>query len=186
MQYKSRNSTTAILAFSLLILVSLSCQGTGSATQTASAPGTQQVIPITQIVSVTQIITVTELSPDLNAPVEPEIILQRLNVSFHGQDGKKVIGSGCPGTDGKGIIVDYHFVVDGVDENKEVQRVLVAGDNSTLTWASPCSNNWALDATNVGNGIWEIFIAPSLPSKIYTVLFFYTDATVALGMVNAE
>jgi hypothetical protein len=68
----------------------------------------------------------------------------------------------------------------------EVQKVLVAGDNSTLTWASPCSNNWALDATNLGDGIWEIFIAPSLPSKIYTILFFYTDASIAMGMVDTQ
>jgi len=159
MLYKSKIFKVGILAFGILVLASLSCQVTGSTPQT---------------------------TPDLNAPLKPEIILQRLNVSFLGQDGKQVIGSGCPGNDGKGEIIDYHFVIGGVDENKEVQRVLVAGDHSTLTWAAPCSNNWALEAENLGNGIWEIFIAPSLPSKIYTVLFFYADNTVALGMVNAE
>jgi hypothetical protein len=112
----------------------------------------------------------------------PVVILQRLSVAFLGQDGHKVIGSGCPGNDGKGTIIDYHLIVSGVDESRKVQRVLVAGDNSTLTWESPCSNNWALSATNLGNGNWEIFIAPSLPSKIYTVLFFYDDDTFALGM----
>ena len=159
MLYKPQIFKVIILAFGILVLASLSCQVASSATQTA---------------------------PDLDAPLKPEIILQRLNVSFLGQDGKKVIGSGCPGNDGKGAIIDYHFVIGGVDEDKEVQRVLVAGDHSTLTWASPCGNNWALEATNLGNGIWEIFIAPSLSSKIYTVLFFYTDNTVALGMVNVE
>jgi len=179
MQYRSRNYIIAILAFGLLLLPLLACRLTGFPTQA-------QATPIIQIIPVTQVVIVTEIIPALNVPLESEIILQRLNVSFLGKDGKKMIGSGCPGTDGKGTIVDLHFVVGGVDENKEVQRVLVAGDNSTLTWASPCTNNWALDATNLGNGIWEIFIAPSLPSKMYTALFFYTDATVALGMVNAE
>ena len=116
-------------------------------------------------------------------PESPEIILQRLGVAFLGQDGHKVIGSGCPGADGKGLIVDYHLVVGGVDDGKKVQRILVAGDNSTLTWELPCSkNDWALSAKDLGNGNWEIFIAPSLPSRVYTVIFFYTDDTFALGM----
>lgn len=115
----------------------------------------------------------------------PDVILQRLSIAFLGQDGHKIIGSGCPGNDGKGTIIDYHLVVSGVDESKKVQRVLVAGDNSTLTWESPCNNDWALSATNLGNGNWEIFIAPSLPSKIYTVIFFYDDDTFALGMSSA-
>jgi hypothetical protein len=114
-------------------------------------------------------------------PQSPEVILQRLSVAFLGQDGHKVIGSGCPGTDGKGTIVDYHFVIGNVDADKKVQRIIVAGDNSTLTWELPCSNDWALSATDLGNGNWEIFIAPSLPSKVYTVIFFYTDDTFALG-----
>lgn len=112
----------------------------------------------------------------------PDVILQRLSVAFLGQDNHKIIGSGCPGNDGKGIIIDYHLVVSGVDERKKVERILVAGDNSTLTWEMPCSDDWALSATNLGNGNWEIFIAPSLPSKVYTVIFFYDDNTFALGM----
>lgn len=120
--------------------------------------------------------------PNEQISQSPKIILQRLSVAFLGQDGHKTTGSGCPGNDGKGTIVDYHLVISGVDESKKVQRVLVAGDNSTLTWESPCSNDWALSATNLGNGNWEIFIAPSLPSKIYTVIFFYNDDTFAIGM----
>jgi hypothetical protein len=117
------------------------------------------------------------------SPQSPEIILQRLGVAFLGQDGHKVIGSGCPGTDGKGSIIDYHLVVSSVDDGKKVQRILVAGDNSTLTWELPCNkNDWALSATDLGNGNWEIFIAPSLPSRVYTVIFFYNDDTFALGM----
>jgi hypothetical protein len=119
---------------------------------------------------------------DEQTPHSPDVILQRLSVAFLGQDNHKIIGSGCPGNDGKGIIIDYHLVVSGVDERKKVERILVAGDNSTLTWELPCSDDWALSATNLGNGNWEIFIAPSLPSKIYTVIFFYDDDTFALGM----
>jgi hypothetical protein len=115
-------------------------------------------------------------------PQTPQVILQRLSVAFLGQDGHTVIGSGCPGTDGKGNIIDYHFVIGNVDADKKVQRILVAGDNSTLTWELPCSDDWALSATDLGNGNWEIFIAPSLPSKVYTIIFFYTDNTFALGM----
>ena len=185
MHYKPRNYTIPIFAFSLLIFSSLSCQLAGSLTPVPYTP-VVQVISITQIVPVTQIVTPTQTPFVLKVSLEPEILLPRLEVSFLGQDGGKAIGSGCPGTDGKGEIVDYHFIVSGVDEKKEVQKVLIAGDNSTLTWASPCNNNWALDLTNLGNGNWEIYIAPSLPSKIYTILFFYTDATIALGMVNAQ
>jgi hypothetical protein len=112
----------------------------------------------------------------------PEIILQRLGVSFLGQDGHKVIGSGCPGNDGKGTIVDYHLIVSNVDENKKVQRIIVTGDNSTLTWELPCGNAWALSAMTLGNGNWEIFIAPSLPSAVYTIMVFYEDNSFALGM----
>jgi hypothetical protein len=182
---KQQKHAIAIWAPALLLLASLSCQVTGSPAPAESTP-IVQVLSITQIVPVTQVVTPTQIPLALNAPLGPEIILQRLNVSFLGQDGKKVIGSGCPGTDGKGSIVDYHFMVGGVDENRQVQRVLVAGDNSTLTWASPCNNTWALEAANQGNGVWEIFIAPSLPSKTYTILFFYSDKTIALGMVSVE
>ena len=98
-----------------------------------------------------------------------------------GLDGYKVIGSGCPGIDGKGTIEDYHLIVSGVDEYRSITRILVAGDNSTLTWEYPCNNDWALAAQGLGNGNWEIFIAPSLPSRVYTVVFFYDDNTFALG-----
>ena len=64
----------------------------------------------------------------------------------------------------------------------DVQASIVAGDNSTLTWEFPCSDNWARSAANLGNGKWEIFIAPSLSSKVYTVMFFYDDDTFALGV----
>jgi hypothetical protein len=120
------------------------------------------------------------------APVEstPKVVLQRLSVAFMGQDGHSEVGSGCPGKDGKGSIVDYHLIVSSVNENQSVERILVAGDNSTLTWEWPCKEDWELAANNLGHGNWEIFIAPSLPSKIYTVIFFYDDQTFALGMTS--
>lgn len=126
--------------------------------------------------------TGTPHEPNEPTTQSPEVVLQRLSVAFLGQDGHKIIGSGCPGSYEQGKIMDYHLVVGGVDENKRVERVLVAGDNSTLTWESPCNKDWALVAENLGSGNWEIFIAPSLPSKTYTVMFFYDDATFALGV----
>ncbi|MEA3350539.1 MAG: hypothetical protein U9Q82_07965 [Chloroflexota bacterium] len=113
-----------------------------------------------------------------------KVVLQRLQVDFLGQDGHRVIGSGCPGNDGKGSIENYHFVVKGVSIDRSVQRVLVAGDNSTLTWEWPCNDSWGLFAQDLGHGTWDVFIAPSSPSKIYTLIFFYADNTIALGMVE--
>ena len=113
---------------------------------------------------------------------EPQVILQRLDVEYLGLDGHRLIGSGCPGNDGKGSIENIHFLVHGVDRDRKVQRNLVAGDNSTLTWETPCSGDWGLLALDLGKGTWEIFIVPSLPSEIYTVIFFYDDNTFALGM----
>jgi|YNPBryantNP2012_1023418.scaffolds.fasta_scaffold20150_3 hypothetical protein len=116
----------------------------------------------------------------------PKMILERLRVDFLGADGHKVIGSGCPGSAGKGIIEDYHLVVHGVNPDKKVLRVLVAGDNSTLTWELPCNGNWELLARDVGAGKWDVFIAPSLPTRVYVVLFFYEDNTMAMGVARAE
>ena len=115
---------------------------------------------------------------------EVRVILQRLQVDYLGQDGHRVIGSGCPGNDGSGSIENYHIVVSGVDVDRDVVRVLVAGDNSTLTWAWPCTDAWGLVATDTGHGVWDIFIAPSLPTNMYTIFFFYNDNTMALGMVE--
>jgi hypothetical protein len=36
----------------------------------------------------------------------------------------------------------------------------------------------------MGDGVWEVFIAPSLPTDMYTLIFFYDDNTMALGMVR--
>jgi len=119
-------------------------------------------------------------------PSAPEVILQRLDVEFLGADGHKLVGSGCPGTDGRGSIVNYHFIVNGVDTDRKVVSILVAGDNGTLTWQWPCAGNWALLANDLGRGTWDVFIAPSEASKIYTLLYFYEDGTLALGMVDAS
>jgi len=119
-------------------------------------------------------------------PAAAEVILQRLLVEFLGEDGHKLVGSGCPGTDGRGSIVDYHFMVHGVDTHRQVDRILVAGDNGTLTWQWPCTDSWGLLANDLGAGTWEVYIAPSLPSDTYTIIFFYDDNTFALGMAKAS
>lgn len=111
------------------------------------------------------------------------VALQRLNVTYHGQDGSKIIGSGCPGTDYQGQQNNIHFTVSGIDASKQVNRVVVAGDHSTLTWEKPCQSAWALEAIQNG-GQWDVYIAPSDPTEIYTLLFFYTDNSMALGMVS--
>jgi len=119
-------------------------------------------------------------------PADAEVILQRLKVEFLGADGHKLVGSGCPGTDGRGSIVDYHFIVQGVDTDRQVDRILVAGDNGTLTWQWPCTDSWGLLANDLGAGTWEVYIAPSLPSDLYSIILFYDDNTFALGMAKAS
>jgi hypothetical protein len=186
MQHKHKKYIFVILAFSLMILASFACKVTGASTQELSPPITQivavtQVISVTQIVPITQVIPVTAVSSNFEIPPIPKIILQRLEVSFLGQDGHKAIGSGCPGSDGKGKIIDYHLTVSNIDEDKKIQRIVVTGDNSTLTWELPCSDDWALLVENSKGGNLEIFIAPSQSSKVYTVVIFYGDNTFALG-----
>ena len=141
------------------------------------------------IISIACIATKTpEPAPQaaLGPPIslDKQVVLQRLLVGYLGQDGHYVIGSGCPGTDGKGSIENYHFVVNGVNTARTVQRVLVAGDNSTLTWEWPCTDAWGLLAQDAGSGTWDVFVAPSLPAQMYTIIFFYDDNTIALGMVG--
>jgi len=118
--------------------------------------------------------------------IGPKMVLERLGVDFLGNDGYRVIGSGCPGTAGKGVIEDYHLEVRGVDKDKKVQRVLVAGDNSTLTGEGPGNADWELLARDSGRGKWDVFIAPSLPTRSYTVLFFYDDNSMAMGIAYTE
>jgi hypothetical protein len=117
-----------------------------------------------------------------STPEELKVILQRLEVQLLGQDGHRVIGSGCPGNDDRGSIDNYHFVVTGVDQYRKVTRVVVLGDNSTLTWAWPCSDTWGLVAENYGDGVWDVYIAPSSPADIYTILFIYDEKYMAFGM----
>ena len=126
--------------------------------------------------------TPVSLGPPIS--LDTQVILQRLQVDYLGQDGHYVIGSGCPGNDGKGSIENYHLIIQGVNTDRIVQRVLVAGDNSTLTWEWPCTDAWGLLAQDAGGVTCDVFIAPSLPAKMYTVIFFYDDNTIALGMVD--
>ena len=182
MQPHDNRHATAIAALGALILASLAC-GESSSQAPSPPPPITQIVAVTQVVPVTQMVPITQIVPaTMPVDMEPEIILHRLNVSFIGLDGHKLIGSGCPGTDGKGAIVDYHLIVSNVAEDRQVQRIIVAGDNSTLTWEWPCSKDWALSARDLGNGTWDLFIAPSLPSQVYTVMVFYEDDSFALGM----
>jgi hypothetical protein len=65
-----------------------------------------------------------------------------------------------------------------------VTRILVKGDTSTLTWEWPCSGTvWGLYALNRQHGQWDIYVAPSEPATMYTILFFYDDDSFAMGMV---
>jgi hypothetical protein len=117
-------------------------------------------------------------------PPAPRIIIQHLDVAYHGQDGVRVIGSGCPGDDGRGVWFDYHFSVSGVDPQRPVTRILVKGDTSTLTWEWPCSGTvWGLYALDRQHGQWDIYVAPSETATMYTILFFYDDDSFAMGMV---
>src|SRR5687767_12038590 len=125
MLFKNKNFTTSILALNMLILLSVVLYALGLPLQTP-AP----------IVTPDEVIS-KKTPPSIN-PSPPKIVLQRLDVTFLGQDGNKLIGSGCPGTDAEGSITNYHFSVKGVDNNRVVTRIVVAGDNSTLTWALPC------------------------------------------------
>jgi hypothetical protein len=158
-----------VFLISLTVLITLSC----------SFAGVQGLIPATPTNQPS-----SGLTPTLVFIPTPQIVLQRLHVTYDGLDGNKVVGSGCPGDAGRGTIIDHHFSVAGVDTGKKVSRIIMTGDNSTLTWAMPCSDNWELSALDSGNGNWDILIAPSEPSLMYTVMFFYTDNSVALGMTT--
>ena len=144
-----------VFALVLLLSVSLACSMSGTPTPAGMLPPT---------------------------PSSPKVILQRLQITYLGLDGHRLVGSGCPGDTGMGSIENYHFIVQGVDIDRRVQRILVTGDNSTLTWESPCKDDWGLAAKEIRPGTWEVYIAPSLPSRIYTILFFYDDNTFAIGM----
>ena len=188
MHQHGRSSALIGLALGILILAALACSTADLPIQIVPPPSTP-LVQATQIVSVTQVLPVTQVPPTTQvvaptaiAPPKPDIVLTRLVVTFYGQDGHKVIGSGCPGSDGKGAIVDNHLMVSNVDQAKEVKWIGVAGDNSTLTWEWPCSRAWALSATDLGNGVWDVFIAPSEPTQVYTVMFFYEDDSFAVGM----
>ncbi len=164
MKRLTRNRTPVLFGL-LITLVSLACTAVLSSTETPAPTPTHVVLgPVT--------------------PARLKVILQRLEIEFLGQDGHRLIGSGCPGTDVMGSVDNYHFVVRGVDIDRRVVRVLVAGDNSTLTWAWPCSDSWGLLAKDQGEGYWDVYIAPSSSSQIYTLIFFYEDNSMVLGMVQ--
>ena len=160
---KQRNLTVLITLF--VLLVGLACS--------LSLPSKQDPTP---------------LPPVSGPPTGPQIVLQRLEVTYYGQDGQTQIGSGCPGTDGKGSQKDIHFAVAGVDPGKQVSRIVVAGDNSTLTWQLPCAGtgSWELAAHQANDGLWDIYVAPSDFAGVYTILVIYSDNSVAMGMVTSQ
>ena len=169
--YHSTHHMKKLLIICLLLLTSLACS-------LAELPGLAAPTPIN--------VPPTESVPTIAYIPTPQVILQRLEVAYLGLDGNKVVGSGCPGDFDRGTVVDHHFSVAGVDTGKKVSRIVMTGDNSTLTWAMPCSDNWELAALDSGNGNWDILIAPSVPSRVYTVMFFYTDNSIALGMTTVQ
>src|SRR5688572_15500392 len=143
--HKMKNTIVPLL-FCIFVLMTLACRLISISNLTPSSPTITETPPN----------PLPTFVPTLASFPAPHIILQRLELSFLGLDGNKLIGSGCPGNDGKGTIVDYHFSVSGVDVYRQVTRVVVAGDNSTITWASPCSDSWELAAFDAGNGNWDI------------------------------
>lgn len=164
----------AAWATMLVVLATMACSLSINVTPTPPSP-TATATP-----APTAVMVQTIGSPEL------KIVMQRLYVTYHGQDGSTLIGTGCPGNDSKGTIIDIHFSVTGVDPSRRVTRILVAGNNSTLTWEKPCNGDWGLEAIQGENGQWEIYIAPSEAAEIYTLLFFYEDNSMAMGMVKAE
>jgi hypothetical protein len=161
--------------FILVLVISLIALPTVACTYSFT---TLRFVPVSQPTSAApQVLPVTNSPP-------PRVILLRLHVEYLGADGHRFIGSSCPGSDNSGSVDDYHFIVHGVDIDRGVEKIVIAGDNSTLTWAWPCNDSWGLLAKDLGEGTWEIFIAPSSFAATYTVLFFYDDNTIALGMVS--
>jgi hypothetical protein len=173
-----------IFLLPLLLGASIACASFGVSISTVPSPVADTPIPVVPAPNLPPAPVQIEMLPP--TPSSPKVIVQRLQITYLGLDGHRLIGSGCPGQDGMGSIENYHFMVEGVDIDRHVERVLVTGDNSTLTWESPCKDDWGLVAKEVEPGTWEIFIAPSLPTRIYTILFFYNDNTFALGMTNTR
>jgi hypothetical protein len=109
-------------------------------------------------------------------------LLGRLQVTFLGISSESLIGTGCPGDDGRGSVPNYHLQVQGVSSQKQVARIVVLGNIGTDTWESPCTNAWALLANPISNGAsWDIYIAAADPQTAYTVIIFYDDQSLALG-----
>jgi hypothetical protein len=116
------------------------------------------------------------------ALAKPVILLGRLQVTFLGINPVSLIGTGCPGDDGRGSVPNYHFLVQGVSPERQVVRIVVLGNVGTATWELPCSNAWALVANPDSTGLsWDIYVAAASEQSAYTIIFFYDDQTMTLG-----
>ena len=142
--------------------------------ENANAQVTAAAINVYGPISITQTVEAARRNPT--------VLLGRLQVTFLGINSDSLIGSGCPGDDGRGSILNYHLRVEGVSSQKQVTRMVVLGNVGTDTWEWPCSNAWALLAKPESNGeSWEIYVAVANPQTAYTVIIFYDDESIALG-----
>src|SRR5512145_3276255 len=107
-----------VFALLLLLGVCMACASSGMPFLVTTAPD----LP-TPVVPLSVLPASAELLPP--TPSGPRVILQRLKITYLGLDGHKLIGSGCPGRDGLGSLENYHFVIDGVDIDRSVRRILV-------------------------------------------------------------
>jgi hypothetical protein len=163
----------------LLVIASIACLGTSSPIQ---APPITQVVQITQIVPVTQIVPATQIMPITQIVPNPRGFL---NVSYLGQDGSKLIGSGCPGTDYQGVLVDTHLRVSGIDSQKSIERIDVNGNPGTPHWESPCQGIiWGLAEVQEAPGQYSLYFAPVPNIFQYEVTVQYTDGSSKTGTVS--
>jgi hypothetical protein len=107
-----------------------------------------------------------------------------LRAVYLGQDGARLIGSGCPGTDYKGQIVDFHIRLSGVDTTKSVRKISVRNPSGTDGWDVPCTYpGWAIHAIDRGTGEWDLYMAPSQNNVAYEITIQYGDGSVATATV---
>jgi hypothetical protein len=82
---------------------------------------------------------------------------------------------------GGGNIENYHFVVSNVKAAQHIERIVLTGDNSTQTWAWPCSNNWVLRANDLGMGTGRFLLLLYFPF-VFTQRCSLYDYSAVQGM----
>lgn len=179
----------AVIAALGLIVVALINRSTAletalkpiESTQTAEAKSTQLVLSTTATAGYQTPITDSTYYSQLEKPI---VLLERLQATFLGVSSNNLVGSGCPGDYGRGLLENYQLQVRGVDSWIQVTRILVLGNIGTATWELPCSDNWELVAQQDDSDptTWDIHIAVSTEQTVYTVIFFYEDETMAVGV----